>query len=211
MPIIALLNTKGGSGKTTLSINLAHALKNMSGHEVTLIDSDPQGSARDWFEAGGKELLPVAGMDRPTLDQELKAVIQPDDWVIIDGAPQADELAAAAIRAADVVLIPVQPSPLDIWAAKPVIDAIKQRQSQNNQIPKAAFIISRAIVGTALAKDVRSALSGYDTPVFTSMTHQRVLYAETIATGQTVVEDTNTKAAEEIDQIRQELEDFING
>ena len=209
MPIIAILNTKGGSGKTTLSINLAHALKSASGYDVTLVDSDPQGSASEWFEAGGKELLPVASMNRPTLDQELRAAVQADDWVIIDGAPQVDELAAAAIRAADVVLIPVQPSPLDIWAAKPVVDAIKQRQANNSL--KAAFIISRAIVGTALAKDVRSALGGYDMPVFTSMTHQRVLYAETIATGQTVVEDLNTKAAEEIGQIRQELEEFING
>ncbi len=211
MPVIALLNTKGGSGKTTLSINLAHALKNKSGHDVTLIDSDPQGSASSWFEAGGKELLPVASMARSTLDTELKAVIEPENWVVVDGAPQADELAAAAIRAADFVLIPVQPSPLDIWAAKPVVDAIKQRQNKNNNHPKGAFIVSRAIVGTALAKDVRNALSAYDIPIFSSMTHQRVLYAETLATGQTVVEDPNSKAAAEIDHIRQELEDFING
>jgi len=211
MPIIALLNTKGGSGKTTLSINLAHALKTASQHAVTIVDSDPQGSARAWHEAGGKELLPVVKMDRPSLDQELKAVTQTDDWVIIDGAPQVDELAAAAIRASDIVLIPVQPSPFDIWAAKPVVDAIKERQKQYKGVPKAAFIISRAIVGTALAKDIRDALVNYNIPIFESMTHQRVLYAETAATGQTVIEDANSKASKEINHIRQELEGYING
>ncbi len=211
MPIIALLNTKGGSGKTTLSISLAHALRKTSGHTVTLVDSDPQGSARTWHTAGGKELLPVVRMDRSTLDKELKAASQKEDWVIIDGAPQADDLAAAAIRAADIVLIPVQPSPFDIWAARPVVDAIKERHKQHQNIPKAAFVISRAIVGTALAKDVRDALANYDIPIFESMTHQRVLYAETAATGQTVIEDYNSKAAGEINSIRQELEDYING
>ncbi len=211
MPIIALLNTKGGSGKTTLATNLAHALSKTSGHSVTLVDSDPQGSSRAWSRAGGQELLSVVGMDRPSLDRELRAAVKDDDWVIIDGAPQVDELAAAAIRAADAVLIPVQPSPYDIWAAKPVVDAIKERQKQHKGTPKAAFIISRAIVGTALAKDVRNALSSYGIPIFESMTHQRVLYAETATTGQTVIEDTNSKAAKEIDTIRQELEDMING
>ena len=210
MPIVAILNTKGGSGKTTLTTNLAHALKNTSGHRVRLVDSDPQGSASDWHEAGGKELLPVVRMSRASLDRDLNDTISPGEWILIDGAPRADELAAAAIRAAEIVLIPVQPSPYDVWAAKPLVKAIKFRQNQNNGMPKAAFVISRAIVGTALAKNVRQILSGYELPIFENMTHQRVIYAETAATGQTVVEDPNTKAAVEIDQIRQELEDFLD-
>ncbi|MEA3291074.1 MAG: ParA family partition ATPase [Pseudomonadota bacterium] len=211
MPVIAILNTKGGSGKTTLATNLAYALKKTSGYDVTLVDSDPQGSARDWHEAGGKEILPVVGMDRPSLDRELRSAVKDDDWVIIDGAPQVNELAAAAIKAADVVLIPIQPSPYDIWAAKPVVDAIKARQKQGQGLPRSAIIISRAIVGTALAKDVREALTSYGITIFEAMTHQRVLYAETAATGQTVVEDSNTKAALEIDAIRKELEGYIHG
>ena len=209
MPIIAILNTKGGSGKTTLTTNLSHALKQTSGHNVRLIDSDPQGSASDWHAAGGKELLSVTRVTRASLDRDLAETIKPDEWLLIDGAPRADELAAAAIRAADVVLIPAQPSPYDVWAAKPLVKAIKFHQSQNNGLPKAAFVISRAIVGTALAKNVRQILAEYDMPVFESMTHQRVIYAETAATGQTVVEDPNTKAAIEIDSIRRELEDFL--
>ena len=208
MPIVAILNTKGGAGKTTLTTNLSHALKMTSGHAVRLIDSDPQGSATDWYEAGGKELLAVMKMTRASLDRDIKDIQQPDEWILIDGAPRADELAAAAIRAADMVLIPVQPSPYDIWAAEPVVKAIKFRQNQNNGLPKAAFVISRAIVGTALAREVRKLLASYELPIFESMTHQRVIYAETAATGQTVVEDSNSKASWEINAIRKELERF---
>ena len=71
--IIAVLNQKGGVGKTTLATNIAHALQ-QAGSKVLLIDSDPQGSARDWNEANGGELLPVVGMDRETLPADLKAI-----------------------------------------------------------------------------------------------------------------------------------------
>ena len=68
--IISVLNQKGGSGKTTISSNLAHAIA-LDGHKVLLVDSDPQGSLRDWNEANGEELLPVVGLDREILPTSL--------------------------------------------------------------------------------------------------------------------------------------------
>ncbi len=65
--IISILNQKGGAGKTTISVNLARGLK-QDGGSVLLVDSDPQGSARDWHAAGNGELITVIGLDRPTLD-----------------------------------------------------------------------------------------------------------------------------------------------
>ena len=112
--IIAVLNQKGGAGKTTLSTNLARALQ-LGGDKVLLVDSDPQGSARDWNAAGNGELLPVIGLDRPTLAKDIQAIRDNQDWIIIDGAPQIAELAVAAIKCADLILIPVQPSPYDVW------------------------------------------------------------------------------------------------
>ena len=70
MTIISVLNQKGGSGKTTISSNLAHAIA-LDGHKVLLVDSDPQGSLRDWNEANGEELLPVVGLDREILPTSL--------------------------------------------------------------------------------------------------------------------------------------------
>lgn len=110
MNIIAVLNQKGGSGKTTIATHLARALQ-LNGADVLLVDSDPQGSARDWSAAREDQPLTVVGIDRPTIDRDIKNLALKVDFVIIDGAPQAADLAVSAIKAADLVLIPVQPSP----------------------------------------------------------------------------------------------------
>ena len=96
MAIVAVLNQKGGSGKTTLAIILAHALQE-DGETVLLVDADPQGSARDWHEANGGEVLDVVGLDRETLARDLK-VVGEYDWVLIDGAPQIAKLSAVAVE-----------------------------------------------------------------------------------------------------------------
>lgn len=200
MPTVSVLNTKGGAGKTTLSTNLAVAFSRR-GLSTVLIDSDPQGSARRWGVAGGSDSVPVVGLDTKSLDKDIRAVA--GEWKFIDGAPQAADVAAAAIRAADLVLIPVQPSPYDLWAAKDVVDAIKARQGVTDGVPMARFVISRAIVGSALAADVTDALSGYEIPVLDAKTCQRVAYAEAGSGGSVL--DTNKDAAAEIEAIAAEI------
>ena len=96
MRVIAVLNQKGGAGKTTIATHLARALQ-IAGHKVLLIDSDPQGSARDWAAVDEAQPLPVVGIDRPTIERDLKS-IAPHDFVVIDGAPQAADLAISAIN-----------------------------------------------------------------------------------------------------------------
>lgn len=208
--VIAILNQKGGSGKTTISINLARALQK-SGEKVLLVDSDPQGSARDWNVAGNGDLLTVIGLDRPTLDKDIKTLINDYDWIFIDGAPQLAEMAISAIKCADVVLIPVQPSPYDIWAAEELVEVVKARQQITDyKKPKAAFIISRQINNTTIGKEVRDALSGYALPVFQAGTFQRIIYVKTAAMGSTVIDaEQDSEASEEINRIAEELKEFI--
>lgn len=105
MKVIAVLNQKGGSGKTTIATHLARALQKVD-YSVLLVDSDPQGSARDWSAVDEENPVTVIGIDRPTIDRDLKSVAK-KDFIIIDGAPQASDLALSAIKAADFVLIPV--------------------------------------------------------------------------------------------------------
>jgi len=207
--IIAILNQKGGAGKTTLSTNLARALQ-LGGDRVLLVDSDPQGSARDWNAAGDGNLLPVIGLDRPTLAKDILSIIDNQDWLVIDGAPQIAELAVAAIKCADVILIPVQPSPYDVWACEDLVDIIKTRQEVTNGKPKAAFVISRVIKNTQLSKEIGEALEGYGLPVFKHFTSQRVIYPKTASTGSTVFDaDESGEAAAEIRAIAQELKEFL--
>jgi len=207
--IVAVLNQKGGAGKTTLSTNLARALQ-LGGEKVLLVDSDPQGSARDWNAAGNGDLLPVVGLDRPTLAKDIQAIVENQDWLIIDGAPQIAELAVAAIKCADVILIPVQPSPYDVWACEDLVDIIKTRQEIANGKPKAAFVISRVIKNTQLSKEIGEALEGYGLPVFKHFTSQRVIYPKSAVTGSTVLDvDGAGEAAAEIRAIAQELKEFL--
>jgi chromosome partitioning protein len=209
--IIAILNQKGGSGKTTIATNLTRALQIETNQRVLLVDSDPQGSARDWNAASDGGLVPVIGMDRPTLSKDIQAIKDNQDWIVIDGAPQIAELAVSAIKCADVILIPVQPSPYDIWACEDLVDIIKTRQEVTGGKPKAAFIISRSIKNTQLSKEIGEALKGYDLPVFKSFTSQRVVYAKSAAIGSSVLDmEPNGDATKEIMSIVKELKDFIS-
>lgn len=207
--IVAVLNQKGGSGKTTLATHLARSLV-LDGQSVLLVDSDPQGSARDWHAAGDGALLPVVGLDRPSLDKGIKAIAGDHDWVIIDGAPQVQELAVAALKVADAVLIPVQPSPYDVWATSDLVELIKTRQEITDGLPRAAFVIWRQIRRTRISTEVRGALDGYGFPVFDAATSQRVIFAASAAEGSTCLDkEPKGPASDEVRAIVSELKTFV--
>ena len=206
--VIAVLNQKGGAGKTTLSTNIARQL-HLEGERVLLVDSDPQGSARDWNAANEDAPFTVVGIDRPTLDKDIKGIKSGYDWIIIDGAPQIKAMAVSAVKAADVILVPVQPSPYDIWACYDLVDLIKSRQEITEGKPKAAFVISRMIKNTMLSRDVRGALEEHGLPIFNKGTVQRVVYANSAAQGKTPMDiDPSCEAAFEIKMIVKELKNF---
>lgn len=205
MKVIAVLNQKGGSGKTTIATHLARALQ-LAGADVLLVDSDPQGSARDWAAVREDQPLTVVGIDRPTIDRDIKKVASKVDFVVIDGAPQAADLAVSAIKAADFVLIPVQPSPYDIWATADLVELVKQRIELTDGKLKAAFVVSRAIRGTRIGAEVADALTGYGLPILDSRITQRVSYPGTAATGTTVLEqEPDGDAAAEIRALANEI------
>jgi chromosome partitioning protein len=206
MKIVAILNQKGGVGKTTLATNIATKLY-LNKTKVLLVDSDPQGSARDWHAAGNSE-IPVVGIDRPTLDKDIQKISDNFDWIIIDGAPQLTDMAVSAIKCADLIVIPVQPSPYDIWASEDLVDIIKHRQRLTDGNPKSYFCISRKITTTTLSREIVEALEGYSLPVMKSYTSQRIIYAKSAAEGQTVFDTTNNEAIQEITNIVTEIKEI---
>ena len=206
MMIIALLNQKGGVGKTTLALHLAERLSQL-GKSVVLVDADPQGSALDWAAIRQDENphFPVLGLPKPTLHRELPAIAKHHDFVVIDGPPRVNELARAAIMASELVLIPIQPSPLDVWAAKEIVDLLREAAIFKDNI-KSAFVINRKIVNTAIGRDVVEALAAYPIPVLKTAIGQRVAFAESAAQGQTVLQLAPTgPASQEIISLTNEL------
>jgi chromosome partitioning protein len=122
--IISFLNQKGGVGKTTLATSLADALARRK-MRVLLVDADPQGSALDWSAAReGTPRFPVVGLPKKTIHTELPAIAEGYAAVVIDGPPRVYDLSRSCIMASDLVLIPVQPLPYDVWAANEIIDLI---------------------------------------------------------------------------------------
>lgn len=206
--IITLSSLKGGVGKSTLSLMLATAIAE-AGAKVLLVDSDSQGSVSDWAAARESDSpFSVIGMAHANIHKQLPKIAADYKHVIIDTPPRIAEVTRSAILAADVVLIPVSPSAFDNWASDSTTAIIKEAQIFKDDL-LAAFVISKKIVGTAIADNIVAALQDYSIPVFQSPVSQRVVFAE-CASGHTLPElEAKGTAAKEIKALSLELLKFV--
>lgn len=212
--VTSFVNQKGGVGKTTLAVNVA-AEKARRGRRVLLLDADPQGSALDWQAQRGRQehppLLSVVGFPRDTIHREIDQLGEGYDDIIIDAPGRIEAVARAVILASDVVAIPVQPSPYDVWASADVLALLELAQVYKPEL-ESAWVINRKIVGTAIGRDIRAQLSEYGPRLLGATVAQRVIFSEAAARGLAVYEtDPGGVADDEIREVTNELEAINHG
>lgn len=209
--VIAITNQKGGVGKSTLAINIAHMLRFLA-HHVLIVDADTQQSVINWTQRREHDLpacLSVMSLVSNRLHRDLGSHIQNYDYTIIDCPGRSDEITRSAIAAADFVLVPVTPSPYDIWASKEILKLIREAESHKQEDVKYSFMLNRVIPNTLISRDAAEVLEENNIPLLKNHVCQRVVFAEALTTGLTVFEtQPDSKAAEEINNLTIELEEL---
>ena len=206
--IVALLNQKGGVGKTTLALHIAGEWAK-TGSRVTLIDADPQGSALDWSQQRAREGCPrlfgVVGLARDTLHREAPELARDVDHIVIDGPPRVAGLMRSALLAADLVLIPVQPSPFDGWASAEMLALLTEARIYRPELA-ARFVLNRCGARTVIARETAETLADHDPPLFAATIGQRVVFADAAQSGRLASEiDADSPAAREIAALATEI------
>lgn len=204
--VIAILNQKGGAHKTTLATNLAFEAARC-GHKVLLVDSNiAQRSASIWHENGdSKPLIDLVAIDSG-IDKAVEGLKPGYDFIFIDGKPNVDRQTAQAIKTADMVLIPVQPSPYDIWACEDVAELAKERQTITDGKPFTAFIRSGCRKGGKLSGEIESALRDVNLPMLSSTTTYLDEYKLSgLGVGVSAKDPDNSKASYEIRKLFKEI------
>jgi chromosome partitioning protein len=187
--VITVAQQKGGTGKTTLVANLAAALlvPGDAGRKVALLDIDPQKSLTRWNDIRRARAQPAPNLifsdvQGWRLAAELDRLKREHDVVVIDSPPRTDTDARLAIRGADIVLVPLQPSPPDLWAAEGTVKLIADERG------KAAIVLNRVPPTSKLRDSVVADIRGRGWPLMTSIIGNRTGFANAFAEGLGVTE-----------------------
>lgn len=205
--VYSIANQKGGTGKTTLTMNFAAGLARRG--RTLVIDADPQGSAGQWADSAAEarpfpvSVIAVSG----NLAREVNRFKQDYRFIVIDCPPTLEtEITKLAIATSDTVLIPILPSPIDLWASVRLANAIEQIKFGRGDL-KAYLVINQLEPRNAISRNMQQALSEFDIPALTNVLSRRAIFRHCALEGSSVycIGKRGEPAAQEIDAIIEEV------
>lgn len=182
--VITVAQQKGGAGKTTLAANLAVAFQR-GGQDVALLDTDPQGSLGRWFmtrHAAGNPGMEFSTASAWGVSYEIDKLRKSNDVILLDTPPKVDSDLKPALRASDLVIVPVTASHVDLWATSDVLDLATREGAE------VMVVLNRAKAGTRVTAEVEAALAELGVARAETVLGHRVAFAETLGQGKGVLE-----------------------
>ena len=205
MSVIALAGNKGGAGKTTLTVNLAVGLGRLG--RVAILDTDPQASTTQWRTIADDDKVPPVISASENLVDQVNGLVNKYDYLVVDCPPSVQAPQTLSIlQVSDLVLIPVQPSPLDLWASIHIEKAVLDARAGNPSL-KALLVINQLEPRTTLSQLIRDALAEIRVAIADTSIRRRAVYRASALEGRSVyaMGKRGADAAAELDQLIQEV------
>lgn len=207
MPTVALVSNKGGSGKTTLSMNLAAGLSRRAA--TVLLDADPQGSSTQWSViAEGSGVIDGGVVPaHQAVEGRIAEYHEPYRYRLVDCPPSIHApQTRTALGLADVALIPVQPSPVDLWATAHIARVVEEVRERNRGL-KAFLVVNQLESRTILSRLVGSTLEELELPALRTAVRRRAVYRNCVLEGRSVYQMgvRGAAAVEEMEAIIEEV------
>ncbi|MDM8525227.1 ParA family partition ATPase [Desulfococcaceae bacterium HSG8] len=201
--IITIVNEKGGVGKTTVAINLSYCIAG-KGYRTLLIDADPQGSVLKWKSIADNKTFDVKPYPDP-LTNLIRKLAKGYQHTVIDTPPGIGDATWSTLLGANLAIIPITPSPFDIWASNDIIQLVRKAKEHNKNLI-GALVISKKIAGTLVGRDIRNTLAELKMGIFNTEIAHRMAYVNAAGAGLSVVEYApNSKAAKEMKSLCDEI------
>jgi chromosome partitioning protein len=204
---IAVANQKGGTGKTTLTVNLAAGFQQRG--KTVLLDADPQGSAGHWARVGGADsgLPPIERVEPGAMRARIAEAAGTHRYVLIDCPPHlASDVLGLVMGAVDLLLIPVQPSPLDLWASVDMTTAVLDARVGNPGL-RAFMVLNQLDERNALSRSMHEALEAFEVPALTNGLARRAAFRNAALEGSSVYRlgKRGARAVQDVEAIIEEL------
>jgi chromosome partitioning protein len=186
MPIIAVVNQKGGAGKSTIAVHLARWLQSQQ-KQILLVDADGQRTSSIWLESLECNIPFLVLQNPDDLLEQLPKLVSKNEWLIIDGPATLSDTTRAILLWADLALIPCQPAGVDLASTSDTVRLVRQARAIRDGLPRAGLFLNKAIKGTRLKDEAITVLEQVqDVVLMKTIIHQRQIITDSFGQGATI-------------------------